>query len=94
MVNGRFNVPIGRFELYGGGGFGTIYFDGEADGAVVDISADGWLSAGDLFAGAALNLRNAMTVGVEWKFFFTDSNSDLDAGLDGNAVMLTLGFNR
>ena len=94
MFNGRFNVPVGRFEVFGGGGLGTIYFDGEADGAVVDVSADGWLTAGDVFAGAALNLRNAMTLGIEWKHYFTDSDSDLDTGLDADAVLLTLGFNR
>jgi hypothetical protein len=94
MLNGRFNVPVRRMELFGGAGFGTIYFDGDADGAVIDVSADGWLTAFDVFAGAALNLRNAMTLGVEWKRYFTDSDSDLDTGLDANAVMLTLGFNR
>jgi len=94
MLNGRFSVPVGRFEIFGGAGFGTIYFDGEANGAVVDVSADGWLTAGDVFAGAALNLQNAMTLGIEWKTYFTDSNSDLDTGLDANAVMVTLGFNR
>jgi len=94
MVNGRFNVPVGPFEIFGGAGFGTVYYDGEADGAVIDVSADGWLTAGDVFAGAALNLRNAMTLGVEWKRYFTDSSSDLDTGLDANAVMLTLGLSR
>ena len=94
MFNGRFGFPVGRFELYGGAGFGTIYYDGEADGALIDVSADGWLGAGDVFAGAALNLRNAMTVGIEWKHYFTESSSDLDTGLDADAVMLTLGFNR
>ena len=94
MFNGRFNFPVGRFEIFGGAGFGTIYFDGEADGAIVDVSADGWLAAGDVFAGAALNLRNAMNLGVEWKHYFTESDSDLDTGLDADAVMLTLGFAR
>lgn len=94
MLNGRFNVPVGRFEIFGGAGFGTVYFDGEADGAVIDVSADGWLTAGDVFAGAALHLRNAMTLGVEWKHYFTESESDLDTGLDADAVMLTLGFDR
>lgn len=92
MFNGRFSVPVRRFEIYGGAGFGTIYFDGEADGAVIDVDADGWLTAGDVFAGAALDLRNQMTIGVEWKLYFTDSDSDLDTGLDANAVMLTLGL--
>jgi opacity protein-like surface antigen len=95
MFNGRFNLPLGqRFEAFGGAGFGSIYFEGEADGPFVDVEADGWLTAGDLFAGAALTLRNAMTLGVEWKWYFTDSDSELDSGLDANAVMLTLGFNR
>jgi opacity protein-like surface antigen len=93
MINGRFAVPLQRFELYGGAGFGTIYYDGEADGTFIDVSADGWLTAGDVFAGAALNLENDMTIGVEWKLYFTDESSDLDTGLDANAVMVTLGFN-
>jgi hypothetical protein len=66
MFNGRFTVPAGRFEIFGGAGFGT----------------------GDVFAGAALNLHNAMTLGVEWKLYFTDSDSDLDTGLDSNAGCL------
>jgi opacity protein-like surface antigen len=94
MLNGRFNLPVGRFEIFGGAGFGTIYFDGDANGAAIDVSADGWLAAGDVFAGAALNLRNGMTLGFEWKHYFTDSSSDLDTGLDADAVMLTLGLDR
>jgi len=95
MFNGRFTLPLGRrFEAFGGAGFGTIYFEGEADGPFVNVDADGWLTAGDLFAGAGLNLQNAMTLGVEWKWYFTDSNSGLDSGLDANAVLVTLGFNR
>ena len=94
LLNGRFSATVGRFEIFGAAGFGTIYYDGEADGAVIDVSADGWLAAGDVFAGAALHLRSAMTLGVEWKLYFTDSSSDLDSGLDANAVMLTLGFDR
>jgi hypothetical protein len=94
MLNGRVSLPIGPIEAYGGGGFGSMYYDGERNGTVVDVSADGWLYAWDTFVGATITTRNSISLGVEWKWYFTDESNGLDTGLDANAVMLTLGWSR
>jgi len=95
MMNGRLSVPVGeKIELYGGLGFGTFYFDGEAKAAGVTVNADGWLFAGDAFFGGALLLGESLSVGLEGKYYLTEEASDLGGGLDAYVVMLTLGFGR
>lgn len=93
MLNGRFNAPIWVLDLYGGLGVGTLYYDVETSGA---LTADdsGFLWAGDAFAGATINLGDAIALGLEGKYYVTDEISDIDSGLDAFALMLTLGFSR
>ena len=94
MFNGRFNLPISVLEGYASLGFGTFYYNAEADGAVVSVDADGFLWGGDAFIGADFNLRDALALGIELKYYLTDDMSDLGSGLDSYAVLLTLGWNR
>ena len=57
LVNGRFNVPVGKkIELSGGLGLGSFYYEAEAKTAGVKVSADGFLFGGDAFVGGALHL--------------------------------------
>jgi opacity protein-like surface antigen len=95
LANARVGVPLGeRFEIYGGIGLGTFYYDAEASAPGIDVSADGFLFAGDAYFGANVKLGEKLRLGVEWKYYATDSESELDGGLDANVVMLTLGFDR
>ena len=95
LVNGRFNVPVGKkLELYGGVGFGSFYYEADAKTAGVKVSADGFLFGGDAFFGGALHLGQALSLGLEGKYYLTDNVSDLGGGLDAYVVMLTLGFDR
>lgn len=92
LLNARFCIPLKqKIELYGGGGIGSIYYDISAHPG---SSADGWVAAADAFFGASLMLKNGIVVGVESKYFFTESVSSLHDGLDSYALMLTLGWAR
>jgi len=93
MLNGRFNIPAGqKIELYCGLGLGTFYYDGEVKAPGITVDAEGFLFGGDAFLGAAMHLGEKVILGVEWKYYFTESASDLDGGLDAYALLLTLGF--
>jgi len=94
FVNGRINLPLWIFDLYGGVGIGTVYFDTEAEGGAISLEDDGFLLAGDGFIGASLNLRDSVALGLEGKYIVTDDMDEFDEGLDAFAVMLTLGFSR
>ena len=94
MLNGRFNVPIWALEGYAGLGVGGFYYDAEAEGPGVDVSDDGFLVGGNAFVGASINLADRLSLGLEAKYYVTDTISDLDSGLDAFTVMLTLGFGR
>ena len=92
MVNGRLNLPIWVLDLYGGVGIGTLYYDAEANVGNQTAEDDGFLWAGNAFAGATLNLAEAVALGLEFKSYVTDDIDDVDSSLDAYALMLTLGF--
>jgi hypothetical protein len=91
MFNARLSLPLKAIELYGGAGIGSIYYDISVKNG---SDPDGWLAAADTFLGAALVLKNGIVLGVEGKYYFTESVSSLDGGLDAFAAMLTLGIAR
>ena len=93
MVNGRLNLPVWILDVYGGLGIGAIYFDADTSGAA-SLSDDGFLLGGNAFLGATINLADSVALGLEGKYYTTEESSDLDAGLDAFALMLTLGFGR
>lgn len=90
MANFRLNVPVSILDLYGGLGIGTIYYDVSGD----VVSADGFVAAGDAFFGATATIGKAWAVGLEGKYYVTDSVSGLGGGLDAYAAMVTLSFFR
>ena len=95
LANGRFNLPLGqRLELYGGAGLGSFYYEADAKTAGVKVSADGFLFGGDAFFGGDLRLGQSTTLGLEAKYYLTDTVSELNGGLDAYVVMVTLGFDR
>jgi hypothetical protein len=95
MANGRFDVPVGqKIELYGGLGLGSFYYDVDAKAAGVKVSNDGFLFGGNAFFGGVIHLGQDLSLGLEGKYYVTDSASDLGGGLDAYVVLLTLGFDR
>jgi hypothetical protein len=95
MAGGRFTVPVGeRIELYAGLGLGTFYYDAEAKSPGVKVSDDGFLFGGDGYFGGSIRLGQSFSLGLEGKYYVTDSASELDGGMDGYVAMLTLGFDR
>lgn len=95
IANARVNVPLGqKFEIYGGLGLGWMYYDADADAPGISVSADGFLFAGDAYFGGDVLLGETFRLGLEGKYYATDSNSDLGGGLDSYVVLLTLGFDR
>ena len=90
MGNGRFNLLAGKIDIYGGLGIGTIYYDVEAASLFVSASTDGWLLAGNAFAGASLDVGDKVSLGLEGKYYVTEDIGNTDLDLDGFAVMLTL----
>lgn len=93
MVNGRLNIPVWVLDLYGGLGIGTIYYDFDEPGP------SDWVLAGNAFLGATINLADALSLGLEGKYYLTDDvegedGLDTDEGLDAFALMLTLGWSR
>jgi hypothetical protein len=93
MANARFTVPVGeRFELYAGLGFGSFYYDAEADAPGISVSGDGFLFGGDGFFGGAVQLGDNFYVGLEGKYYLTGEASELGGGLDAFVGLLTLGF--
>jgi len=91
LINARVCLPVKTLELYGGGGIGSIYYDVSVDPGA-DVS--GWVAAADAFFGAALKLKSGLVIGVEAKYYFTESVHSLDGGLDSFAGMLTVGIAR
>jgi hypothetical protein len=94
MTNLRANIPLGPFDVYGGVGLGTIYYEAEVDLGPISAEADGFLIAGDAFFGATVTLRDKLTLGLEAKYYVTDEIGSLDTSLDAYAVMATVGFGR
>ena len=94
MGGGRFTIPVGeKIELYLGVGLGTIYYEAEAKTLGIKVEADGFLLAGDGYFGGAIHLGQAFVLGLEGKYYVTDSDSDID-GLEGYVAMLTFGIER
>jgi hypothetical protein len=91
MLNARFSIPVKMIELFGGAGFGSIYYnlDSSPGGG-----ADGWVAAADTFFGATITLKSGVVLGVEGKYYFTESVHSLDGGLDAFAGMITIGIAR
>jgi opacity protein-like surface antigen len=92
MLNGRANIPLWILDVYGGAGIGTLYYDAEASAGPFRATADGWLLAGNVFAGTSLNVADRVALGLEVKYYLTDEISNSNEGLDALAVMLTLGW--
>lgn len=91
LFNARFSVPLKKIELYGGAGIGSIYYDiSSSPGA--DVS--GWVAAADTFFGANLMLKSGFVLGLESKYYWTDSISSLKSGLDSYSLMMTFGVAR
>lgn len=93
MLNGRVNVPIWVLDVYGGLGVGGIYYDAEVSGGA-SAEDDGFLMGGNAFLGTSLNLAEAISLGLEAKYYVTEDIDDLDVALDAFALMLTVGFSR
>jgi len=95
LANARFGAPVGqKLELYGGLGLGTFYYEAEAKALGLDVSADGFLFGGDAYFGGTIHVGQSAYIGLEGKYYVTDSASDLNGGLDAYVVLLTLGFER
>jgi hypothetical protein len=94
MMNGRFNVPVWKINVYGGLGLGSFYYEADAKTPGVKVSADGFLFGGDAFFGGDISIGKTLSLGLEAKYYLTDNVSELDGGLDAYVVMLTLGFGR
>jgi len=94
FVNGRLNAPLWILDLYGGAGVGGFYYDAEASSGGVTVDDDGFLWAGNVFLGATVNVADRIALGLEAKYYLTDDIDDFDEGLDGYALMLTLGWSR
>jgi hypothetical protein len=82
------------FDVYGGVGLGVMDYDAEVDLGPISASADGFLFAADVFAGATITLRNELSLGLEAKYYVTEEISEFDNSLDAFALMLTVGFGR
>ncbi len=89
MLNARLNLPLWIFELYGGAGLGGIYYDFEVSGG---RDRDGWVFAGNAFAGADFVVFDAISAGVEVKYFATDETRMNDNRLNALAAMITVGL--
>jgi opacity protein-like surface antigen len=95
MVNGRFDVPLGKkLEIYGGLGLGSFYYDVNAKTLGTSVSADGFLVAGDAYFGGGIHLGDNLVLGLEGKYYVTDNSSNLGGGLDAYVALLTIGFER
>jgi hypothetical protein len=94
MTHLRANIPLGPFDVYGGVGLGTIYYEAEVDLGPISAEADGFLIAGDAFFGATITLRDKLTLGLEAKYYVTDEIGSLDTSLDAFALMATVGVGR
>jgi hypothetical protein len=94
MLNGRVNFPVWKLDLYGGAGIGTIYYDVEAEGPLVDVEDDGFVFGGNAFLGATISLAERVALGLEAKYYATEDADGLEQPLDAFALMLTLGWKR
>lgn len=90
MLNGRLNLPIWILEIYGGAGLGGVYYDFEVGGGARD--RDGWVFGGNAFVGADLVVFDAISAGVELKYFATDETRVNDNRLNALAAMITVGL--
>ncbi len=83
FVNGRLDVPILIFGVYGGLGVGGMY----ADYRYGSFDTDDWLLAGQVFAGADVGLGD-LAVGLEYRYLATDE-TDSGLTLEGHGLLLT-----
>lgn len=87
LLNGRLQVPILIFELYGGIGLGGMY----ADYQVGPLDDDDFVLAGTAFAGAEVGLGK-LAVGAEYRYLTTEE-IDTPLGeftIEGHSVLLSL----
>jgi len=89
MANGRINLPLLMFEVYGGVGLGGIYYDSRIGG----VKSDDWIWAGNAFIGAAFSILDKLQVGIEGKYYQTETAPQpLDEKLEGYGVFLYAGL--
>lgn len=84
FLNGRFNVPLLVFELYGGIGVGGMYSDLQLGSA----QAQDFLLAGTAFAGLEVGLGN-LSIGAEYRYLTTE-DTGIGAAIEGHSALLTL----
>ena len=88
LLNARVTFPVWILDVYGGGGIGTTYYDFESN----SLDVQGWLLAGDVFAGVEVPIRERMTAGLELKYHITEEMERIDERLDSFIVMATIGW--
>ncbi|HEX6885609.1 MAG TPA: outer membrane beta-barrel protein [Planctomycetota bacterium] len=94
FLNGRLNAPLWILDVYGGAGVGGFYYDAEVSAGGLSADDDGFLLGGNVFVGATINLADSLALGLEGKYYLSEDIDDADEGLNGYALMLTLGFGR
>lgn len=94
FLNGRLNAPLWILDVYGGAGVGGFYYDAEVSAGGLSADDDGFLLGGNVFVGATVNVADALALGLEAKYYLSEDIDDADEGLDGYALMLTLGWGR
>lgn len=97
IVNIKGVLPLERFELYGGGGFGLYFANMDVDGedfltGKYEAEDDETVFGGHILAGFNIDLSRHFFLGVEGKYVFTanarffDTKVDLD-GLTATGVL-------
>jgi len=84
MINGRVQLPLLIFEIYGGLGIGGAYVDASGGGT----SADEFTWLGDVFLGAEVGLGN-LALGLEGRYLKAGEKSNFPT-LEGSSLMISL----
>jgi len=82
MIQGRVQLPLLIFEVYGGLGLGGAYVDGSSAAA----SPSGFAWAGQAFLGAEVGLGN-LALGLEGRYFATTEVDNI-LTVEGSSLML------
>lgn len=84
LINGRVQLPVLIFEIYGGVGVGGAYVDASGGGTSNDEFT--WL--GDAFLGAEVGVGN-LAVGLEGRYLKASESSKIPT-IEGTSLMLLL----